>query len=243
MSDRVAVYACTRNLYEQMYVCLKSLLINTKMDRVYLMIEDDEFPYPLPKNVYAYNVSGQELFKPGSPNFSNPWSYMTMLRCALGIIFEAEDKMLWLDCDTIVFEDISDLFDVNLDGYCIAAVREPDKSRGIFTYVNTGVLMSNLEVMRLLNKEPEMITFLNNFRFIWPDQDVINLLCQGRIRLVGSEYNCNGYTEPCIRPKILHYANVKNFKEDWAYKKYEQMDMPGLEEADDTDTVQLPTDE
>ena len=39
MSDKVAVYAGTRNVYPQMYTSLKSLLTNTKMDRVYLMIE------------------------------------------------------------------------------------------------------------------------------------------------------------------------------------------------------------
>ena len=45
MYPKVAVYAGTRNLYEQMYVCVKSLMANTIMDKVYLLIEDYEFPY------------------------------------------------------------------------------------------------------------------------------------------------------------------------------------------------------
>ena len=41
MSDKVVVYSGTRNVYPQMYVSLKSLLLNTEIDRVYLLIEDD----------------------------------------------------------------------------------------------------------------------------------------------------------------------------------------------------------
>ena len=48
MNDRVAIYAGTRNLYPQMYTALKSLLINNSMDRVFLLIEDDEFPIRFP---------------------------------------------------------------------------------------------------------------------------------------------------------------------------------------------------
>ena len=91
MFDKVAVYAGTRNIYEQMYVCLKSLLLNNKMDRVYLLIEDDEFPYPVPDCVMIANVSGQEFFEKDSPNYQSPWSYMTMMRCALATMFPEEN--------------------------------------------------------------------------------------------------------------------------------------------------------
>ena len=66
--DKVAVYSGTREVYPQMHTALKSLLLNTPMDRVFLFIEDDEFPYPLPSNVIPLNVSGQEFFLPGSAN-------------------------------------------------------------------------------------------------------------------------------------------------------------------------------
>ena len=70
--DKVVVYAGTRNVYDPMYVSLKSLLINNKIDRVYLLIEDDEFPYPIPKNVYPVNVSEQNYFSEGKPHTPQP---------------------------------------------------------------------------------------------------------------------------------------------------------------------------
>jgi len=222
--DKVAVYAGTRNLYEQMYVCLKSLLANTIMDRVYLLIEDDEFPYPLPDIVRIMNVKEQEFFLPGSPNYASPWSYMAMLRCVLGFILD-EDRVLWLDCDTIVNDDISDLFNINMDGYYYAGVMEPGKSKDIFRYVNSGVMLCNLELLRETAKEVELAYFLNTYRFVWADQEVINLLCQGHIRTIDSAYNQNAFTLQCIRPKIIHYAAVKDFKNDWAYQKYANLDL------------------
>ena len=231
--DKVAVYAGTRNLYEQMNVALKSLLVNTQMDRVYLMIEDDEFPFPVPENVHPVNVSEQDYFLPGSPNYNSPWSYMTMLRCALATMLPDEKKVLWLDCDTIVNDDISDLFEMDGNGYYYAGVIEPAKSKDIFRYINAGVLLCNLELLRGMCKEQEMIAFLNVCKLPWVDQDIINLLCQGRIRVIESIYNSNAFTMPCIRPKIIHYAAVKDFKNDWAYKQYAEMELPNGGKADE----------
>lgn len=231
--DKVAVYAGTRNIYDQMYVCMKSLLLNNKMDRVFLLIEDDEFPYPIPENVHVVNVSEQKWFVPGSPNYGSKWSYMTMLRCVFGDMFPNEDKILWLDCDTIVDEDITDLFEMNMDGYMYAGAMEPNKCKDVFRYINCGILVMNLDMIRRLNREQEMVMFLNQYEFNFPDQDIINLLCQGWIRLIGSEYNANPFTTPCQRPKIYHFAAMNNFFEHWAWKKYENAELPMGDKKDE----------
>ena len=232
MADKVVVYSGTRNVYPQMYTSLKSLLINNDIDRVYLMIEDDEFTYPVPENVLIMNVSKQEFFLPGSPNFNTPYSYMELMRCALGFVLPNEKMVLWLDIDTIINEDITDLFETNMDGFLYAGSVETKKSSGIFTYVNVGVLLCNLELLRESEKEASMIAFLNQYEFIWPGQDVINLLCQGGIRQISSEYNANQWTIPCSRPKVIHYAAMKSndYCRHWAYRKYDRIELP-LEEV------------
>ena len=226
---KIVVYAGTRNVYPQMYVSLKSLLCNTPVDGVFLLIEDNEFPYPIPEFVQPCNVSAQEFFKPGSPNFGNQWSYMELIRCAMGeMLPETISQVLWLDVDTIIDADISELFDIDMHGYFYAAVQEPKKSNMFFRYVNTGVLLYNLELLRMWKKEHELIDFLNTYHFVWPGQDVINLLCQGRIKILDSEYNASAFTTSCHRPKIIHYAAIpaKDYKEHWAYKKYDSIELP-----------------
>ena len=234
MADKVAVYTGTRNVYPQMYTSLKSLLINNDMDRVYLIIEDDEFPYPIPENVLVMNASNQEFFPEGSANYNTPYSYMELLRCAMGFILQNEKQVLWLDIDTIIDDNISDLFEMDMNGYYYAGAIEPPKCKGIFYYINVGVVLINLEELRESGKEAEMIAFLNNFPFNWPAQDVINLLCQGRIRIISSEYNSNQWVMQCTRPRVFHFAAVPvaEYQENFAYKKYEEMELP-LEEKPD----------
>ena len=227
-NSKIVVYSGTRNVYPQMYTSLKSLIVNTEVDMVYLLIEDDEFPYPIPDYVRPFNVTGQEFFKPDSPNFNTPWSYMELLRCALGdMLPEMIEKVLWLDIDTIVDADITELFNVDLTGYYYAGVIEPKKCTDLFRYVNTGVLLINLEMLREDNEEHEMISFLNTYKLTWPGQDVINLLCQGKIKSIDSEFNASAWTTPCIRPKIIHYAAVpkERYVKDWAYQKYDAINL------------------
>lgn len=231
-NSKIVVYAGTRNVYPQMYTSLKSLIVNTEVDMVYLLIEDDEFPYPIPDYVRPFNVTGQEFFKQDSPNFNTPWSYMELLRCALGdMLPEMIEKVLWLDIDTIVDADITELFNVDLTGYYYAGVIEPKKCTALFRYINTGVLMINLELLRDNGKEHEMMFFLNSYKFTWPGQDVINLLCQGRLKLIDSEFNSSAWTQPCLTPKVIHYAAVpkEQYMNDWAYKKYEAVQLNFVE--------------
>ena len=235
MAERkVVVYAGTSNVYPQMYTALKSLLINTpSVDQVYLLIEDDEFPYPLPEKVIAINVSEQEYFDKDSANYNMPWSYMAMMKCCLAHMFPNEKRMLWLDIDTIVDDDISDLFEIDLNGYFYAGAMEIAKSKDIFRYINVGVLMCNLEM--LYQKEEELMAFLHAYQMNWAEQNIINMLCQGRIRIIESLYNASNYTVPVFRPKIVHFAAIQNYKNEWIYQKYAKADMPGLDGGTDSE--------
>ena len=221
--DRVVVYAGTKNIYDQMYVALKSLLANNLIDRVYLLLETDTFSYFLPENVHIINVSNQDYFHAGSANFNSPWSYMAMMKCVLSDIFPKEQKILWLDCDTIVNADISELFDLDMGEYLYAGTVEPKKSHWKFKYINTGVLLVNLKMLQMNRKEQEMVMYLNRYTFNFPDQDVINLLCQGKILEIDSEWNNNAYTYRCTHPKIVHFAAMKNYRIHPVYRKYESM--------------------
>jgi len=45
---RAAVYCGTRNLYKNMVIAAKSLLIHSNVEKIYFLIEDDIFPYEVP---------------------------------------------------------------------------------------------------------------------------------------------------------------------------------------------------
>lgn len=213
---KVAVYAGTRNLYDTMRVALNSLLANNTMDQVYLLIEDDVFPYPLPsETVTVVNVGLQKIFPPTGANHASRWTYMTMMRCALGKIID-EDLVLWLDCDTIVDGDISRLFEFDMSGYYYAGVMEFRKGE----YINTGVLLINLAEIRKDGFEDRLIERLNTEKFELPDQDAINLVARGRIKFLDSRYNVCPFTEMPEEMVIYHYAGRVRYDNDPLYRKY-----------------------
>ena len=111
---RVVVYGGTRNLYPKMETAVKSLLSNNMIDQVYFLIEDDEFPIRLPECVKFINVSGQKWFDKNGPNYSSQFTYMTLMRCALTHLLPEEKLALWLDVDTIVDDNIGELFEADM---------------------------------------------------------------------------------------------------------------------------------
>ena len=214
--ERVAVYAGTRNLYEVMKTAVTSLLANTRMDRVYLLIEDNDFPYPMPDNVKAFNVSNQKFFPEDGANFKSRWTYMAMMRVAFSKMFPREKQALWLDCDTIVDADISTLFEMNMDGLYFAGVREFRKG----DYVNTGVLLMNLEEIRRDGIDDKLIAMINRKKLELPDQDAINQVAKGKILFLESGFNVCPFTEPPEKLKVYHYAAREIWDNDPLYRKY-----------------------
>ena len=210
VSVKAAVYCGTRNVYQDMVIAVNSLLSNTKVDRVYLLTEDDEFPYSMPANVHTINVSGQTYFDRGGINYHNGWTWMVLMRCALHRVLPELDRVLSLDTDTIVDADISELWDLDLDGYYLAAAKEPYKTnqQGRL-YINAGVMMQNLKMLRD-GKGDELIHALNTKIYGFCDQDCINEYCQGHILEIPSAYNVNNFTEYTSTPKIIHYAGINS---------------------------------
>lgn len=218
---KTVVYAGTENLYNAMRVSVTSLLVNNDIDRVYLLIEHDSFPYQMPDNVKVINVSNQKYFKPDGVNYKTRWTYMSLLRCALTKILPKNKRVLWLDCDTIVDGDISDIFNTDMAGMYFAGVREPGKSKGR-TYINAGVLLINLEQIKKDGFDDRLINTLNTERLSLPDQDAINNLAQGKIIPIDGRFNYSPFTEETDRRTIYHYAANAFFYTEKMFLKYRE---------------------
>ena len=219
---KVAVYAGTRNVYHNMTVAAKSLLCHTRMDRVWFLIEDDEFPEELPAVIKTKNMSGQQWF-PEGPNTRKRWSYMSLLRLALHEILPEEDRVLWLDIDTIVNADITDLFGTELDGCYVAAAEEPIRSKDPFLYFNAGVMILDLKKLRD-GMADLLIRYVNRVDMRFPDQDVINLLCQGRIKPISPYWNSNKWIVEVSDPGITHFAADRNYEKQPLWQQYDRME-------------------
>ena len=230
---RAAVYAGTRNVYQDMIPSMKSLLIHSNVEKIYFLIEDDEFPYPLPPEVECINVSNQKWFNTDNcPQMNNRCSYMVLLRVVFCQIFPHLDRILTIDNDTIVRENISELWDLNLNDYYIAGCVEPEKSSENNTYINMGVAMINLKKWREDHLDEKLLQNLKTYYYEEAEQTAISEACQGHILVLDPMYNRNNYTftktgkiQNVGKEKIIHYAAVKGWQKLPLIAKYRDINI------------------
>lgn len=222
---KAAAYIATRNYYNDVLPSVKSLLANSDVDKIVILIEDDVFPHKLPKRVMTVNVREQTYFKKTGPNIKNWWCWMVLLRGAYHRLFPDLDKILSFDADAFAVQDISRLWDMDISDYYMAAVREPKLSTPDRTYFNAGIMMLNLEKLRDGTGD-KIIRELNTVKHKYPEQDCYTQFCQGHILELPSDYNSTHFTAPCENPKIVHYADTKDWREKSVVKHFRTLEWP-----------------
>lgn len=208
--QRIVAYSGNRKVYPAMAASLWSMVDHTDIDIAYMIIEDDEFPLKLPKCARTINASSQTFFSKSGPNFACKWSYFTLIRAAYPLLFPQHNRILSLDCDTLIRADISELWKMDLNAFYFSASMEPTKSRPISPdiYTNVGVCLMNLKKLREDDAVNEIIKRLNEKRYGWPDQDAMNEVCRGAILDMPAEYNSTPWTKIIKDCKIQHYAGM-----------------------------------
>lgn len=136
--------------------------------------EKAKFPETLEKNMSVYN----NLF--------------------LSSMFDLE-RILYLDGDLIVLENLREFWRLELDGYYLAAVQDTcaiierqEANIGVDEeYYNSGVLLFNLSYCRENNIESKFLECIKNgpSKTIFRSQRVINDVCKGKVLKVNPRYN------------------------------------------------------
>lgn len=217
--EKHVVYAGTRNLYEQIVWAVKSLLSHTRIDRVWLLIEDDEFPYEMPDCVTAINVHDfvERTFPPNSKNANTHFTKMVLARACYCELLPDVDRVLSLDVDTVVLDDISPLWDIDLEGKWFAACWESLSGYDPYDsghYQNVGVCMFNLAQMRADDAQAQLVDLINRQHLWCVEQDALNILGQKRglstdIPVRFNENRACGYTDD---PAIQHYVGYMDWE-------------------------------
>lgn len=169
----------------------------------------------------------------------------TYYRLELSSLLPEVEKCIYLDCDTLVVGDLSNLYALGMEAYLIAGVKAasyywPESAQAAKAqrlgierfdqYVNAGVLLVNLALMRELGIEERFNQLLEE-GFQSQDQDILNSACFGRIKILDPSYNLMTKYHPdkestfadlpclplvwseqewenaCRNPRIIHYAD------------------------------------
>lgn len=220
---KAAIYGATRNVYEDVIPSIKSLLLHSDVDKIYILAEDDELPFYLPKECEVINVSElhKHYFPKGSLNYNTRWSYIILMRVLFPKMFPTLDRIFSLDNDVIINDDISELWDMDLTSYYFAAVKEPYRSGLINSlYTCIGVTMYNLNMMRGYRIADKCVYELNRCVWPYPEQDVLNAVCRGNIKELPPTYGRSPWTTQCENPKIEHFAASEGKWREYDIVKY-----------------------
>lgn len=203
------VYALTNNIYQWIVPSVKSLAEHHPDARVFILCEDDEFPIELPIKAEIINVKNQTLFPDSGVNYRNPFTYINLLKVCYADLLKV-NKVIHLDVDTIVADDLTPFWKTNITGKWFAAVQE---YRGAYKpfgdrYYNMGVALINLAQMRKDKIVPVMQEYLNTVPQPWADQDAWNKygLEQDKIAELDVRFNENVMTGFTDHPAIVHYC-------------------------------------
>lgn len=232
---RYVVYAGDHRVYDMMLASAKSLLAHTHVDKVFFLIDRDTFPSPLPPVFQCINVSNQSIFDRNGPNIMNWYGVMTTLRAGLTRILPSDvDTVLWLDPDTVVCDDICDLWNVELDNKYFAAVEEVrNHNHSLKPYFNAGVMLMNLRKFREDGMDKKVIDEINTVKYEHLEQDVLNYLCHMHIRRLPSCYSDSYVSAPCTHPFIQHFLAQAKPLFAKAVEPYERMTWDQIMKGDD----------
>lgn len=162
-------------------------------------------------------------------------STATYYRLLIPWLLPQYDKVIYSDVDVIFRLSLKDIYDIDLVDYYFAAVhgaffrysKEAANyaiSLGIEPkeYVNSGFLVINSQKQRADNLKKRILKFSGS-KLTYQDQDIINVLCKGRIIPVSPKYCITpAFYEQCIlkNPDIFEfYGNKKEIDEYLQGKK------------------------
>jgi lipopolysaccharide biosynthesis glycosyltransferase len=111
---------------------------------------------------------------------------------------EQAERILFLDCDMIIKRDISELWSIDLNGFCLAAVHNPlferhdqlKLSKSTMTF-NSGLMLINIPQWQKENISEQALVFLqkNSHKIKLHDQDGLNAVLAGDCLFLHPKWN------------------------------------------------------
>lgn len=216
----VPVFFAANDAYSPMFAaCLQSLLTHTSKENNYdiVLISTDisqQNKRALASMTAPYPNVSLRFYHPGillsryQLKANEHISVETYYRFLIQSIVPEYSKVLYLDCDMIIQDDVAILYNTDLTGYMLGAVHDADflgqintvgsdqfryasQDLGMqdpYNYFQAGALLLNEDEMRRAHTTDEWLTFAStNYRY--NDQDVLNKYCEGRVLFLDMAWN------------------------------------------------------
>ena len=170
------------------------------------------------------NLYEQEFCK--SPNESAYCTPYTLLRLLADLVPNIPDKLLYLDIDMMIADDLAKLYNLNIDDYEYAAVKEKYGSWFIRPdYINAGMLLLNMKKIKETKLLEKARNLIKTKKMLFAEQDAIFRSTSKKL-LLPREFNEQSKFDRdgtiiyhfCKRLMFLPYPHTENIKQ-WHIEK------------------------
>lgn len=168
------------------------------------------------------------------------YSKTTYFRLFIAEMFPEYEKAIYIDSDTIVLGDISELYHHELGDHYVGAANEQvmiqedtygeyvEQVLGLdrYHYFNAGLLLINCDQFRRQHLLDRFVELLHTYNFVvTQDEDYLNLICAGHVLWLEQKWNIEVFgTLACPEEEVcvLHYIMVSKpwHFEDCRLKEY-----------------------
>lgn len=189
--------------------------------------------------IKTYNIDESTSYEYKNVRSMNHVTASALLKFNLSTILGDVSKVIYIDGDTIIYSDLNELFNVNLDNYYAAAVYDYNimtsygKKNKFYKkllddcaeYINSGVLVLNLEQIRKDGVESRLIKCKLHEKTMFMDQDVFNIIFRNKIKYISCKFNY-----------LIKYFSIKNGNLRSIYK-YDKVFPSDINEAKHFTTI------
>jgi lipopolysaccharide biosynthesis glycosyltransferase len=148
----------------------------------------------------------------------------TYYRLSLSELLPNIDKILWIDGDTITFNDLKEMYDIDMKNFHYKGLLDISPNAvDFFTtendhYICSGVMIINLKELRKDNMVSEFISFISKFQeeLSYHDQTVINVLSYKKIDILPPKFGIFN-----IKKLSNWNKHISRFRYKYKYSKEE----------------------
>lgn len=169
------------------------------------------------------------------------YSKTTYFRLFIPNLYPQYNKVLYLDSDITILSDVADLYNIDIGDNLIAAAPDDviqtievfqdyaEKVVGVAdyrNYFNAGIIVMNLDEFRKFDFQEKFLYLLSTVKFsVAQDQDYLNRLCKGRVKLFSNTWNRMPIGGDVVDRDDLHLIHYNLAFKPWhfeniLYKEY-----------------------
>lgn len=162
------------------------------------------------------------------------WSIQTYYRLVLPEILTNYEKVLYLDSDMVVCDDISKIYQEDISDYLVGACIDVDTA-GLYNgydstkkkymdkvinlddpykYFQAGTILFNLQRIREKINTTELLELATSRKWQLLDQDVLNVVCKNEVKYLDLRWNVMVDME-CIR-----VSEIFSYSPSWMVEEY-----------------------